>query len=80
MAVQIATRFPDEIAEKMTQTVAAGWAPNRSALIQRAVERELRRAAAARDYQILLAHPTDPDLDSLTEWTMSQLHGTDLDA
>ena len=55
----------------MQSAVAAGWAPTRSALIQGAVEREIRRAAAARDLAILASHPTDDDLDGLADWAMS---------
>ena len=80
MSSQIATRFPDTLAVRIDEAVATGWAPNRSALIVRAVEREIRRAAASRDASILATDPHDDDIDPLVAWSTSLLKGSDLDA
>jgi predicted transcriptional regulator len=73
MSTQIAVRFPDEIAERMQEVVSAGWAPTRTALIQTAVEREIRRAHATRDRAILEQLNGEDDLDALADWVAS--HG-----
>jgi hypothetical protein len=73
MTVQLATRFPDGIAAGIDDAVRAGWAPNRSVLIVRSVERELRRAAAARDLVILQADQRDDELGALVEWNTARL-------
>lgn len=73
MTVQLAVRFPDSIVTRMQEAVDAGWAPTRSSLIVASVERELRRAAAARDRAILEAQPGDDDLDGLVAWTTAHV-------
>jgi hypothetical protein len=80
MTIQVATRFPDEVAAGIDSAVRDGWAPHRSALIVRAVERELRRAAAARDLAILQADQRDDDLGGLVTWNTARLQDGNTDA
>jgi Arc/MetJ-type ribon-helix-helix transcriptional regulator len=65
MSKQIAVRLPDELVEFVDSVVAHGEQRSRAAVVTRALERERRRAIAARDAEILVAHGPDPDLDSL---------------
>jgi Arc/MetJ-type ribon-helix-helix transcriptional regulator len=65
MSKQIAVRLPDELVEFVDSVVAHGEQRSRAAVVTRALERERRRAIAARDAEILAAHGPDPDLDSL---------------
>lgn len=70
MSTQIAVRLPDDIVEFIDQVVAHGDASSRAAVVARAVERERRRAIAARDAAILAKAGDDPDLDSLAEYAV----------
>lgn len=67
MSKQIAVRLPDEIVEFVDGLVSAGHAKSRAAVVNRALERERRRAMAARDAAILSGAGDDPDMDSLAE-------------
>lgn len=67
MSKQIAVRLPDEIVEFVDELVSAGAAKSRAAVVSRALERERRRAIAARDAAIL-SRGRDPDMDSLAEY------------
>ena len=67
MSTQIAVRLPDELVEFVDRLVSDGRAPSRAAVVSRALHRELRREAAARDAAILAAaDQTDDDMDDLS--------------
>ena len=68
MTTQIAVRLPDELVAFVDDAVASGSARSRAALVARALERERRRAAAARDASILAEAGTDPDLEDLARY------------
>lgn len=65
MSTQIAVRLPDELVAFIDELVTTGRAGSRAAVVTRAIEREKRREAAARDATILAQAGTDPDLDRL---------------
>ncbi len=67
MSKQIAVRLPDELVAFVDGLVAAGDEPSRAAVVTRALERERRRAVAARDAEILAASTPDRDLTDLAE-------------
>ena len=67
MSKQIAVRLPDDIVDFIDQLVDNGHASSRAVVVARAIDRERRRAVAARDAAILAHLDTDPDLDSLAE-------------
>ncbi len=68
MSRQIAVRLPDDIVEFIDQLVQHGDASSRAAVVARAVERERRRAVAARDAAILAQAGSDADLDGLAKY------------
>ncbi|MGH3765062.1 MAG: antitoxin [Pseudonocardiaceae bacterium] len=68
MSKQIAVRLPDDIVEFIDQLVAHGQASSRAVVVARAVDRERRRAIAARDAAILAQSGGDPDFDSLAAY------------
>ncbi len=65
MSKQIAVRLPDEIVDFVDGLVSQGKANSRAVVVTRALERERRRAVAARDVAILAQAGEDPDMDSL---------------
>ena len=67
MSKQIAVRLPDDIVEFVDDLVANGNARSRAVVVSRALERERRRAIAARDAAILAQADADADMDSLAE-------------
>lgn len=67
MSTQIAVRLPDDLVEFVDDLVRHGDAPSRAAVVARALRRERRQAAAARDAEILARTGLDADLDSLAE-------------
>jgi len=67
MSKQIAVRLPDELVEFVDEVVDSGAGRSRAAVVTRALERERRRALAARDAQILARTGTDPELAGLAE-------------
>ena len=69
MSKQIAVRLPDELVEFVDGLVDAGAGRSRAAVVARALERERRRAIAARDAEILAASGPDPELAGLAEHT-----------
>ena len=69
MTTQIAVRLPERLVEFLDTEVAEGRAASRAALVTSALERELRRAAAERDVELLRAAPGADDLDALVDWT-----------
>ena len=67
MTKQIAVRLPDDIVEFVDGQVSEGKAISRAVVVSRALERERRRAVAARDAAILAEAGDDPDMQSLAE-------------
>ena len=67
MSKQIAVRLPDDIVEFVDTQVSSGEATSRAAVVRRALERERRRAIAARDARILARSGDDPDMQRLAE-------------
>lgn len=67
MSTQIAVRLPDDLVEFVDELVRHGDAPSRAAVVARALRRERRQAAAARDAAILASTGPDSDLDGLAE-------------
>lgn len=67
MSKQIAVRLPDDIVDFVDEVVSDGQASSRAAVVARALERERRRAIAARDAAILERAGRDRDMDSLAE-------------
>ncbi len=65
MSKQIAVRLSDELVEFVDELVGAGTEPSRAAVVTRALERERRRAIAARDAEILARTGRDPELAGL---------------
>jgi Arc/MetJ-type ribon-helix-helix transcriptional regulator len=72
MSTQIAVRLPDDLVEFVDDLVRHGDAPSRAAVVTRALRRERRQAAAARDAEILARTGSDvgsnADLDGLAEY------------
>jgi Arc/MetJ-type ribon-helix-helix transcriptional regulator len=71
MSKQIAVRLPDELVEFVDELVDAGAGSSRAGVVKRALEREHRRALAARDAEILARTGADPELAGLAEHTAS---------
>lgn len=67
MSKQIAVRLDDDLVEFVDEIVGDGRARSRAAVVARALKRERRRMAAARDAEILEATGPDPELDGLAE-------------
>jgi antitoxin MazE3 len=67
MTKQIAVRLPDELVEFVDEIVDSGAARSRATFVAQALERERRRAIAARDAQILAGAAPDPELAGLAE-------------
>jgi Arc/MetJ-type ribon-helix-helix transcriptional regulator len=65
MSKQIAVRLPDDIVDFVDGLVSEGEAKSRAVVMIRALERERRRAVAARDVAILSQSGDDRDLDGL---------------
>lgn len=73
MSTQIAVRLPDALVAFLDQSVAAGAASSRAALVARAVEREMRRLRAEQDAELLQQTGAADDLDPVVDWTVSNL-------
>lgn len=71
MTTQIAVRLPDEMVAFLDDSVAAGVAPSRAALVAYALEREMRRQLALQDAKILRNAGTEDDLDDLVAWSVA---------
>ena len=69
MSKQIAVRLADELVDFVDELVNAGAERSRAAVVTRALERERRRAIAARDAEILSRTGPDPKLAGLAEHT-----------
>jgi len=65
MSRQIAVRLPEDIVDFVDGMVRRGESSSRAAVVTHALERERRRAAAARDAAILSRAGEDPDMDDL---------------
>jgi antitoxin MazE3 len=70
MSKQIAVRLPDELVDFVDEVVRAGAGRSRATVVTRALERERRRAVAARDADILARTGPDPELAGLAEHTV----------
>jgi Arc/MetJ-type ribon-helix-helix transcriptional regulator len=67
MSKQIAVRLADELVDFVDELVASGAERSRAAVVSRALERERRRAIAARDAEILARTGPDRELQRLAE-------------
>ncbi len=67
MTKQIAVRLPEDIVDFIDGLVSEGKANSRAVVVNRALERERRRAVAAQDVAILSRADDDPDMDSLAQ-------------
>jgi len=67
MSKQIAVRLSDELVEFVDELVESGTERSRAAVVSRALQRERRRAIAARDAEILARTGSDPELRGLAE-------------
>lgn len=67
MSKQIAVRLSDDLVEFVDDTIASGNARSRASVVTRALERERRRAIAAKDAEILARTGSDPELAGLAE-------------
>jgi Arc/MetJ-type ribon-helix-helix transcriptional regulator len=67
MTKQIAVRLADELVDFVDELVESGTERSRAAVVTRALERERRRAIAARDAEILARTGADPELAGLAE-------------
>lgn len=67
MSKQIAVRLADELVDFVDELVESGAQRSRAAVVTRALERERRRAIAARDAGILARSGPDPGLQGLAE-------------
>jgi Arc/MetJ-type ribon-helix-helix transcriptional regulator len=72
MSKQIAVRLPDELVAFLDERVESGSERSRAAVVTRALERERRRAIAARDAEILARSGPDPELDGLAEHAVTR--------
>jgi Arc/MetJ-type ribon-helix-helix transcriptional regulator len=68
VSIQIAVRLPDDTVHQLDELVAAGAAPSRASVIERALAREFRRLIAARDAAILANAGQDADMDGLADY------------
>ncbi|HEY3758832.1 MAG TPA: hypothetical protein VGL37_03675 [Solirubrobacteraceae bacterium] len=68
MSKQIAVRLSDDLVEFVDDLVEAGVGRSRAGVVTRALERERRRAVAARDAEILARTGPDPELAGLAEY------------
>lgn len=68
MTKQITVRLPDDLVDFADSVVESHEEPSRAAVVSRALERERRRAIAARDAQILADSDPDDDLDTLARF------------
>jgi Arc/MetJ-type ribon-helix-helix transcriptional regulator len=68
MTKQIAVRIPDDLVEFVDGVVRSGAERSRAAVVTHALERERRRADAARDATILARTGPDPELSGLADY------------
>jgi Arc/MetJ-type ribon-helix-helix transcriptional regulator len=67
MSRQIAVRLPDDIVDFVDALVTEGKASSRAVVVNRALQRERRRAVASQDAVILAGGGGDSDMDGLAE-------------
>ncbi len=67
MSKQIAVRLSDELVDFVDGIVSSGAGRSRAGVVTLALERERRRAVAARDAEILARTGPDPELAGLAE-------------
>ena len=67
MSKQIAVRLPEDIVDFVDGLISSGEASSRAVVVNRALERERRRAIAARDAAILARMGDDPEMQRLAE-------------
>jgi Arc/MetJ-type ribon-helix-helix transcriptional regulator len=72
MSKQIAVRLPDDLVAFVDERVVSGAERSRAAVVSKALERERRRAVAARDAEILSRAGPDPDLAGLAEYAAAR--------
>ena len=72
MSTQIAVRLPDDVVEFIDELVTSGRATSRAEVVSRALLREQRREAAARDVSILSANRPNRDLERLSEFVVGR--------
>lgn len=60
-------RLDNDLVEFIDEIVGSGREGSRAAVVARALERERRRMAAARDAEILETTGSDPELEGLAE-------------
>lgn len=73
MSTQITVRLPDELVRLVDDLVASGEARSRASVVERALERELRRVVMERDVAILRGDAgRRDDLDGLAAWAQHQ--------
>jgi len=68
MSTQIAVRLPDELVAFVDEVVVSGRGRSRASVVIQALERERRRAVAARDAEILARTGPDHELAGLAEY------------
>jgi len=68
MTTQITVRLPDDLVTLVDALVSSGQERSRASVVERALERELRRAVALRDAAILQGAAPVPGLDALAAW------------
>lgn len=76
MSKQIAIRLAEDLVEYVDEIVARDEASSRAAVVATALERDRRRAIAARDAEILSRTGPDPELAGLAEFAA----GLEMDA
>jgi Arc/MetJ-type ribon-helix-helix transcriptional regulator len=75
VTTQISVRLPVGLVKELDALVAEGRVRSRASVIERALARELRRALAERDIEILERTKNEPDpddLDALARWAGRQ--------
>jgi Arc/MetJ-type ribon-helix-helix transcriptional regulator len=73
VSTQIAVRLPDSMVIELDRAVSTGRASSRTAVVQAALARELRRIAAEHDAEILRQTGPADDLDDLVRWASSRI-------
>jgi Arc/MetJ-type ribon-helix-helix transcriptional regulator len=80
MSIQIAVRLPDDLVRSLDELVAQGEANSRASIVERALRRELRNRAYAREAALRASNPElfeDPELDAVAEWASRQAFDLD---
>ncbi len=72
MSTQITVRLAEDVVRAVDELIASGAARSRASVVERALQRELRRVSAERDVAILLTAPAEDDLAALAAWTRAR--------